>query len=145
MSGPAVVGDYSTWVPPYSYAIMSQLEEKVGFIQSGVCLRNATFQELLVCPEGQTSRSLNDLIERCHYLGAVCPPVRQPTSFICWIWACCIAFTALVLSLCARCDMDADLIDQCSCLQQSAHQHASLSRSSAGCERVALPQLLFGL
>ena len=74
-SYPAVAGDYSTWVPPYSYAGMAQLEENVGYIQNGACLRNATLAQLLVCPEGQESLSADDLASHCQKLGIACPQV----------------------------------------------------------------------
>lgn len=81
LSYAAVVADYSTWIPPYSYSIMAQLEEKVGYIENGKCLRNATFQELLVCPVGQESASVQQLLDNCAELGISCPPVSCSTFF----------------------------------------------------------------
>lgn len=58
---------------------MAKLEDKVGYIENGQCLRNATFQELLVCPAGQVSSSLQELVDRCKELNATCPPVSTPS------------------------------------------------------------------
>lgn len=75
-SYPAKAGEYSTWVPPYSYAGMAQMEERVGYIVNGTCLRNATLQELLVCPPGQESLPADELATHCNKLGVTCPQVR---------------------------------------------------------------------
>ncbi|DBA66841.1 TPA: hypothetical protein ACH3X2_001975 [Trebouxia sp. C0005] len=72
-SYPAIAGDYSTWVPPYSYASMDQLEENVGYKVNGTCLRNATLQQLLVCPAGQESLPANELADHCQVLNITCP------------------------------------------------------------------------
>ena len=74
-SYPAIAGDYSTWVPPYSYAIMAKLEENVGYVVDGVCLRNTTLKQLLVCPEGQESLPAGQLADHCQRLGIPCPEV----------------------------------------------------------------------
>ena len=74
-SYPAIAGDYSTWVPPYSYASIAQLEENVGYIVDGVCLRNTTLKQLLVCPEGQESLPANELANHCQKLNIDCPEV----------------------------------------------------------------------
>lgn len=54
---------------------MAQLEENVGYIQNGQCLRNATLQQLLVCPEGQESLPAEELAAHCALLGIKCPQV----------------------------------------------------------------------
>lgn len=76
VSDPAKAGGYSTWVPPYSYAGMAQLEESVGYIENGQCLRNATLKQLLVCPPGQESLPFDELASHCQVLGIKCPKVR---------------------------------------------------------------------
>lgn len=75
-SYPAKAGDYSTWVPPYSYASMAQMEERVGYVVNGTCLRNATLKELLVCPPGQESLPAEELATHCDRLNISCPQVR---------------------------------------------------------------------
>jgi len=74
-SYPAIAGDYSTWVPPYSYASMDQLEENVGYKVNGTCLRNATLQQLLLCPAGQESLPADELADHCQVLNVTCPAV----------------------------------------------------------------------
>lgn len=80
-SYPAIAGDYSTWVPPYSYASMDQLEENVGYKVNGTCLRNATLQQLLVCPAGQESLPANELADHCQVLNITCPAVSISPRF----------------------------------------------------------------
>ncbi|KAL0044703.1 hypothetical protein WJX82_006155 [Trebouxia sp. C0006] len=72
-SYPAIAGDYSTWVPPYSYASIDQLEENVGYKVNGTCLRNATLQQLLLCPAGQESLPADELADHCQVLNITCP------------------------------------------------------------------------
>ncbi len=96
-SYPAIAGDYSTWVPPYSYASMDQLEETVGYKVNGTCLRNATLQQLLVCPAGQESLPANELADHCQVLNVTCPPVSATpplrrmqlcVPFVAWVTCC---------------------------------------------------------
>ncbi|KAL3158748.1 hypothetical protein ABBQ32_011476 [Trebouxia sp. C0010 RCD-2024] len=81
-SDPAKAGGYSTWVPPYSYAPMAQLEESVGYIANGQCLRDATLQQLLVCPPGEESLPYDALADHCQVLGIQCPQVRASLTVL---------------------------------------------------------------
>ena len=106
-SYPAKAGDYSSWIPPYSYAGMAQMQERVGYIVNGTCLRNATLQELLVCPPGQESLPAEELAMHCKGLGITCPTVRLLPSCSqrllpsapCTLLAVCIVPVACLLLL----------------------------------------------
>lgn len=54
---------------------MAQMEERVGYVVNGTCLRNATLQELLVCPPGQESLPAEELATHCDRLNINCPQV----------------------------------------------------------------------
>lgn len=56
---------------------MAQLEENVGYVVNGKCLRNATLQQLLVCPAGQESLPADELAAHCDVLNITCPVVRS--------------------------------------------------------------------
>ena len=81
-SPPAEAGNYTTWVPPYSYASMAQLEENVGYVVDGKCLRNATLSQLLVCPAGEESLPMDELADHCAKLNISCPAVSCVPFFI---------------------------------------------------------------
>lgn len=76
-SPPAKAGNYTTWVPPYSYTGIAQLEESVGYVVNGKCLRNATLTQLLVCPAGEESLPVDELAEHCERLSIPCPAVSS--------------------------------------------------------------------
>lgn len=54
---------------------MDQLEENVGYKVNGTCLRNATLQQLLLCPAGQESLPADQLADHCQVLNVTCPAV----------------------------------------------------------------------
>ncbi len=60
---------------------MDQLEENVGYKVNGTCLRNATLQQLLVCPAGQESLPANELADHCQVLNVTCPAVSTTPPF----------------------------------------------------------------
>ena len=67
---------------------MDQLEENVGYKVNGTCLRNATLQQLLLCPAGQESLPADELADHCQVLNVTCPavsttpPLQRMQSFM---------------------------------------------------------------
>ena len=73
---------------------MGQLEESVGYIVRGQCLRNATLQQLLVCPPGQESLPADELANHCQVLGIKCPQVHASACCV-WIFLYCNHYAVL--------------------------------------------------
>ena len=63
---------------------MAQLEENVGYVVDGKCLRNATLQQLLVCPAGQESLPADELADHCQRLNVSCPKVSARIKLARW-------------------------------------------------------------
>lgn len=60
---------------------MAQLEENVGYVMNGICLRNTTLKQLLVCPDGQESLPADELADQCQKLNIACPQVNTYPPF----------------------------------------------------------------
>ena len=75
---PAQAGGYAGWTTPYSYNTVRTLQQDIGLLKNGSCLRSNEIEDLITCAAGQIKLSLDQLRMQCAREGLHCPDVSNP-------------------------------------------------------------------
>ena len=73
---PAIAGGYAGWTTPYSYNSVRTLQQDIGLLKNGSCLRSDSIEDLITCAAGEIKLPLDQLRLQCARLGLPCPAVR---------------------------------------------------------------------
>ena len=71
----AIAGGYSSWTTPYSYIMVRKMQQDIGLLGNGSCLRTGQVEELIHCEAGQIKLPPHQLNDRCLELNLTCPDV----------------------------------------------------------------------
>ena len=71
----AIAGNYSSWTTPYSYNPVREMQQDIGLLKNGSCLRSSQLEDLIHCAAGQIKLPHDQLKDRCIDLGLECPDV----------------------------------------------------------------------
>ena len=87
----AIAGKYSSWTTPYSYNTVREMQQAIGLLSNGSCLRSGQVEELIHCEAGQTKLPPHQLKDRCLELNLTCPEVNfkhttQPLPYQLTLW-----------------------------------------------------------
>ena len=77
---PAQAGGYAGWTTPYSYNTVRTLQQDIGLLRNGSCLRSNEIEDLITCAAGQIKLPLDQLRMQCAREGLHCPEVTQPPA-----------------------------------------------------------------
>ena len=61
----AIQGKYASWIPPLSYLSLNTMQEKLGWISEGKCMRSDNFYNAVVCPAGYVKKSEAEMDRSC--------------------------------------------------------------------------------
>jgi len=74
---PAQAGGYAGWTTPYSYNTVRTLQQDIGLLKNGSCLRSNEIEDLITCAAGQIKLPLDQLRMQCAREGLHCPEVSH--------------------------------------------------------------------